>query len=80
MPEWLPSVVVTVAAIGLIVWIVHRIAPGLWEAWLTGSPLAPRPHSEVSGRRRLNLSIALVVAVAVLLCILYYVFSLPRPS
>jgi hypothetical protein len=73
--DWLPSLVVAAAAIGLIVWLVERVAPGSFQAWLAGSPLPIPPRRTVSRQRRLMTLIALVLALVVLVSVLYYVFS-----
>jgi hypothetical protein len=79
MPDWLIAVV----AVALIVWLVERVVPGAWRAWLTGSGLPIRtlaPRRQVSRQRTLATWLAVVLVALVLVWLLYYVFSQTSPA
>src|SRR5829696_9123179 len=80
IPDWLPSVVIAGLAIALMLWIPERVAPGLWRAWLTGTPLTTNgPRRNLSRHRTLAAWIRVVVAVLGVVWLVYYVLSQPRP-
>ena len=75
MPAWLPSVVVVAAAVACIVWLVERVAPGAFRAWLAGDSPARAPQRSVSRQRAFAAWAALGLVVVVLVWLLYYVFA-----
>lgn len=80
MPDWLPSVVIVVAAIALMVWLVERVAPGWFRAWLSGEPVpATALRRNVSGQRTITTLGTVVIVALVLVWLLYYVFSQTSP-
>ncbi len=81
MPDWLTSVVITVAALALIVWLVELVVPGWFRAWLSGESLpATAPRRNVSRPRTVATWGAVVLAALVLVWLFTFVFSSSTPS
>jgi hypothetical protein len=76
MPDWLPSLVIAVAACSVMVWLVERVAPGAWREWLLGGSARTRAlRATMSPPRTIAIWTALVVAALVLAALVYAVFS-----
>jgi hypothetical protein len=81
MPDWLPPLVITVAALALIVWLVELVVPGWLRAWLSGESLpAAAPRRSVSRPRTIATWGAAVLAASVLVWLFTFVFSASTPS
>ena len=75
MVDWLPSVVITVVAVGLILWLVELVAPGSLRAWLSGESFpAPAPRRKVSRPRTIATWGAVALAALALVWLFRNVF------
>ena len=78
MPDWLPSVMITVVALALIVGLVELVAPGSLRAWLSGESLpAPGPRRKVSRPRTIAIWGALALVALALVWLFRNVFLAP---